>query len=101
MTRPLDGSLLPAGVRVRFIPNINRLTMHVLKAGPDALGCPCMLLHGFPELAYSWRKVMLALAQAGYYVIAPDQHSYCRTTGWDPAYDRDLASFHIINIVLL
>ena len=35
-----------------------------------------LLLHGFPELAYSWRKVMLPLAQAGYHVIAPDQRGY-------------------------
>ena len=34
-----------------------------------------LLLHGFPELAYSWRKVMLPLAQAGYHVIAPDQRA--------------------------
>ena len=42
-----------------------------------------LLLHGFPELAYSWRKVMPALAAAGYHVIAPDQRGYGRTTGWD------------------
>jgi pimeloyl-ACP methyl ester carboxylesterase len=49
-----------------------------------------LLLHGFPELAYSWRKVMPALADAGYYVIAPDQRGYGATTGWDV---RDLRSF--------
>ena len=47
-------------------------------------GRPCLLLlHGFPELAYSWRKVMLPLAAAGYHVVAPDQRGYGRTTGWD------------------
>jgi len=35
-----------------------------------------------PELAYSWRKVIAALAAAGYHVIAPDQRGYGRTTGW-------------------
>ena len=66
--------------------------MHVLEAGFETNGRPCMLLlHGFPELAYSWRKVMPALAEAGYHVIAPDQRGYGRTTGWDADYDGDLA----------
>ena len=58
-----------------------------------------LLLHGFPELAYSWRKVMPALAAAGYHVIAPDQRGYGRTTGWDASYDGDLASFRLLNLV--
>jgi len=100
MIASLDGGLLPTGVRARFISGINGLTMHVLEAGTDAPDHPCvLLLHGFPELAYSWRKVMPALAQAGYYVIAPDQRGYGRTTEWDPAYDGDLSSFQIINLV--
>jgi pimeloyl-ACP methyl ester carboxylesterase len=58
-----------------------------------------LLLHGFPELAYSWRKVMLPLAAAGFHVVAPDQRGYGRTTGWDPDYDGDLDSFRILNLV--
>jgi pimeloyl-ACP methyl ester carboxylesterase len=58
-----------------------------------------LLLHGFPELAYSWRKVMLPLAQAGFHVVAPDQRGYGRTTGWDGDYDGDLGSFRIVNLV--
>ena len=68
--------------------------MHMLEAGDP--GRPCvLLLHGFPELAYSWRKVMPALADAGYYVIAPDQRGYGATTGWDV---RDLRSFTLGNL---
>ena len=52
-----------------------------------------------PELAYSWRKVMLPMAAAGYHVVAPDQRGYGRTTGWDDAYDGDLDSFRIPNLV--
>ncbi len=97
-------SVLPAGIRSRFVENINGLSMHVLEAGfqsqSPASARPCvLLLHGFPELAYSWRKVMLPLAQAGFHVIAPDQRGYGRTTGWDPDYDGDLASFRMINLV--
>jgi pimeloyl-ACP methyl ester carboxylesterase len=72
----------------------------VLEAGFESRGRPCLLLlHGFPELAYSWRKVMPALADAGYHVIAPDQRGYGRSTGWDPNYDGDLHSFRLLNLV--
>jgi pimeloyl-ACP methyl ester carboxylesterase len=95
-----EGTPLPAGIRSRHVPGINGLTMHVLEAGFETAGRPCvLLLHGFPELAYSWRKVMLPLAQAGFHVIAPDQRGYGRTTGWDPDYDGDLASFRLLNLV--
>ena len=70
--------------------------MHVLEAGFETKGRPCvLLLHGFPELAFSWRKVMPGLAEAGYHVIAPDQRGYGRTTGWDGDYDGDLNSFRL------
>ena len=91
-----------------MVPGINGLSMHVLEAGferaPGDSTRPCvLLLHGFPELAYSWRKVMLPLAGAGYHVIAPDQRGYGRTVntneGWDSGYDGDLASFRVLNLV--
>ena len=51
------------------------------------------------EPAYSWRKVMLPLAAAGYHVVAPDQRGYGRTMGWDDAYDGDLDSVRLPNLV--
>src|SRR5947199_3959458 len=91
---------LPSSIRSRYVDNINGLRMHVLEAGFETRGRPCvLLLHGFPELAFSWRKVMPVLAAAGYHVIAPDQRGYGRTTGWDPDYDGDLASFRLTNLV--
>ncbi len=91
---------LPAGIRSRFVDNNNGLTMHVLEAGFETANRPCaLLLHGFPELAYSWRKVMLPLAEAGYHVVAPDHRGYGRTTGWDASYDGDLSPFRITNLV--
>ena len=91
---------LPPGIRSRYVENINGLRMHVLEAGFETQGRPCLLLlHGFPELAFSWRKVMPQLASAGYHVIAPDQRGYGRTTGWDADYDGDLASFRLTNLV--
>jgi pimeloyl-ACP methyl ester carboxylesterase len=97
---PLPTETLPAGIRSRYIDGINGLTMHLLEAGFQTAGRPMvLLLHGFPEIAYSWRKVMPALAEAGFHVVAPDQRGYGRTTGWDAAYDGDLASFHVLNLV--
>jgi pimeloyl-ACP methyl ester carboxylesterase len=92
--------LLPPGVRSRFVDDVNGLRVHILEAGYEEDGRPAvLLLHGFPELAWSWRKVMPALAAAGFHVVAPDQRGYGRTTGWDAAYDGDLASFRPLNLV--
>ena len=94
---PLRGPLAD-GIRSRFVEDVNGMRVHVLEAGEP--GRPLLLLlHGFPELAYSWRKVMLPLAAQGYRVVAPDQRGYGRTTGWDPAYDGDLFSFRKLNLV--
>jgi pimeloyl-ACP methyl ester carboxylesterase len=83
-----------------MVEGINGLTMHVLEAGFENQDRPCvLLLHGFPELAYSWRKVMPAIAAAGFHVIAPDQRGYGRTTGWDGDYDGDVDSFRMVNLV--
>src|ERR1700733_12078548 len=91
---------LPSTIRSRFVEGINGLRLHVLEAGYETRDRPCvLLLHGFPELAYSWRKVMPALAEADYHVIAPDQRGYGRSTGWDADYDGDLNSFRLLNLV--
>lgn len=96
---PYDPALLPVGIRSRFV-NVNGLKMHVLEAGFDGKDQPCIvLLHGFPEIAYSWRKVMLPIAAAGFHVIAPDRRGYGRTSGWDVRYDDDPGPFATLNQV--
>ena len=98
--QPYGNSTIPRGIRSRTVANVNGLTVHMLEAGYEATGRPAvLLLHGFPELAYSWRKVMRPLAAAGYHVIAPDQRGYGRTTGWDGSYDADPDPFRILNMV--
>ena len=73
---------LPAGIRFRFVDGVNGLRMHILEAGYELPIQPrILLLYGFPELAYSWQKVMESLAASGFHVIAPDQRGYGRTTG--------------------
>lgn len=96
---PYGNGTLVEGIRSRSVSNVNGLTVHVLESGYEAQGRPAvLLLHGFPELAYSWRKVMLPLAAAGYHVIAPDRRGFGRTTGWDDSYDGDLNSFSTLNM---
>ena len=55
----------------------NGLRMAVYEEGQ---GPAVILLHGFPELAFSWRHQLPALAAAGFRAIAPDQRGYGRTT---------------------
>ncbi len=92
-----SGTLDPA-IRCHRVDNGNGLSCHVLEAGDPTDPC-VLLLHGFPELAYSWRHIMLPLARAGYHVLAPDQRGYGQTTGSDDRFDGDVASFRLVNLV--
>jgi pimeloyl-ACP methyl ester carboxylesterase len=93
-TTALQDLPLPPGVRSRIVPNNNGCDMHVLEAGYDTPGRPCvLLLHGFPELAFSWRKQLPVLAAAGFHVIAPDQRGYGRSSGTDVRYEDPLVPF--------
>jgi pimeloyl-ACP methyl ester carboxylesterase len=56
--------------------SVNGITMHVAEQGDGPL---VVLLHGFPEIWYSWRRQFDALADAGYRVVAPDQRGYGAT----------------------
>lgn len=89
---------LEEGISCRMVNTATDLDMHVLEAGSPQAPM-LMLLHGFPELAFSWRRVMLPLAEAGYHVVAPDLRGYGRTVGWDSNYDGDLYSFSQSNLV--
>ncbi len=53
----------------------NGINLRVALAGPKS-GNPVILLHGFPDASFGWNSQILALAQAGFYVIAPDQRGY-------------------------
>jgi pimeloyl-ACP methyl ester carboxylesterase len=96
---PLPATVLPPGIRSRFVDNVNGLRVHVLEAGFESANRPAVLMiHGFPELAYSWRKVMGPVAAAGYHVFAPDVRGYGRTSGADAVkYSDDLRPFGTFN----
>ena len=53
----------------------NGISLHVVQSGPKE-GPLVILLHGFPEFSYAWRRQIPYLASAGYRVWAPDQRGY-------------------------
>jgi pimeloyl-ACP methyl ester carboxylesterase len=55
---------------------INGIRMAYYEAGAKGTGYPIVFSHGFPELAYSWRHQIAALADSGRWVVAPDQRGY-------------------------
>lgn len=66
---------MPNSARDHHFIQTNGITLHAVTAGP-ADGPPVVLLHGFPEFWYGWRKQIPALAAAGFRVWAPDQRGY-------------------------
>ena len=57
----------------------NGIRMGFYEAGPKTDAPPVVLCHGWPEIAFSWRHQIKALAAAGIRVIAPDQRGYGAT----------------------
>lgn len=78
--------------------DVNGVRLHYVEAGTGPL---VMLLHGFPEFWYSWRRQIPALAQAGFHVVAPDMRGYNlsdRPTDWR-AYDAETLANDIAGLV--
>jgi pimeloyl-ACP methyl ester carboxylesterase len=91
---------LPVGIRSRRVDNNNGLNMHILEAGFEGPRRPCLvLLHGFPELAYTWRHQLLPLANAGFHVIAPDLRGYGRSAAAAVTFEDDLLPYACLNRV--
>ncbi len=73
------------------IIDTNGVRLRTWEAGQR--GDPVVLLaHGFPELAYSWRHQVPALAAAGFHVLAPDQRGYGGSSRPDAVEDYDIAA---------
>ncbi len=78
----------------------NGVALRVVEAGDR--GAPVVVLaHGFPELAYSWRHQISALADAGYHVLAPDQRGYGGSSRPDAieAYDIHQLTADIVGLL--
>ena len=63
------------------------MDLHVVEAGE---GFPVVFAHGFPELSYSWRHQLPAVADAGFHAIAPDQRGYGRSSRPEATEDYDI-----------
>jgi pimeloyl-ACP methyl ester carboxylesterase len=93
-----NAMLAPHGLQSKRIQTKTGLNMHVLEAGSPSNPC-VLLLHGFPELAFSWRHQLTALANAGFHVIAPDQRGYGDTLGGDDRFDGDWQASGMLHLV--
>ena len=70
---------------------VNGIRLAFFEAGPkDAAAPPLVLCHGWPELAYSWRRQIRALSEAGYRVIAPDMRGFGLSPGPEAVEAYDL-----------
>jgi pimeloyl-ACP methyl ester carboxylesterase len=67
--------------------NVNGIKYHYAEAGSGPL---VVLLHGFPELWYSWRHQLIALAEAGYHAVAPDLRGFGESEITDNVKDYSL-----------
>ena len=72
----------------RFI-EANGIRFHYVEEGEGPL---VLLLHGFPECWYSWRKQLPVLAAAGYRAVAPDMRGYNLT-------DKPKSGYNIESLV--
>ena len=86
------------GVRFRHVQTRTGLNMHFIEAGEPS-NPTVLLLHGFPELAFSWRHQIAALAHAGFHVIAPDQRGYGGTEGGDDRFEGDWQASGMLALV--
>ena len=81
-------------IRHRFV-DTNGIRMHIAEAGEGPLVVMC---HGFPESWYSWRHQLVALADAGFHAVAPDQRGYGQTD--KPPAIEDYTLLHLVGDIV-
>ncbi len=69
----------------------NGIRLHVTEQGEGPL---VLLLHGWPELSYSWRHQIPALAEAGWHVVAPDMRGYGGSEAPEP-----IAEYTVLHLI--
>lgn len=91
---------LPSGLQSRYVDctpvSLNFHIIEALPANPQPNTRLILCIHGFPELAYSWRKILPLLSAQGYHAVAYDQRGYGRTHSPNPL-SRD--SFRPLNLI--
>jgi len=83
-------------VRSMYV-STNSIRLCCLEAGPSD-GPLVLLMHGFPELAYSWRNQLGPLGAAGFHVVAPDMPGYGRSDKPDVTYDCEWINATLIGV---
>ncbi|XP_076939130.1 epoxide hydrolase 2-like [Bidens hawaiensis] len=73
--------------------SVNGINMHVAELGQ---GPTILLVHGFPELWYTWRHQIVFLASQGYRAVAPDLRGYGDTTGAPTTDPSKFTSLHVV-----
>ena len=83
-------------LKSRVLKNINGLNIHILENNAKIKkNNIVVLLHGFPEISFSYRYLMTKFEKAGYYCIAPDQRGYGFTASLT---NESLNSFSVFNL---
>ena len=83
---------------IEHLLDVDGTRIHAVEQGSGPM---VLLVHGFPELAYSWRHQLPALAAAGYRAVAIDQRGYGRSSKfWDPEmYRIDRLAQDLVGVV--
>lgn len=76
--------------------DVNGISMHVAEKGEG--GPVVLLIHGFPELWYSWRHQILGLAARGYHAVAPDLRGFGDTD--IPPSSSSYTMFHVVGDIV-
>ena len=92
--------LLDKKIKSNFVDIGTGLRVHYLECNhTNKNDAPvALLLHGFPEISFSWRKILPLLGKEGFRVIAIDQRGYGKTTGGSIKYEDDIREYNLINL---
>ena len=96
--RPLveESAVLVDGPWTHRDVNANGIRLHIAEAGTGPL---VLLLHGFPEFWWCWRHQLVALADAGYHVVAPDLRGYGASDKPPRGYDAPTLAADVAGLV--
>lgn len=96
--RPLieESAVLVDGPWTHRDINANGIRLHIAEAGSGPL---VLLLHGFPEFWWSWHHQLVAVADAGYHVVAPDLRGYGASDKPPRGYDAPTLASDVAGMV--
>ena len=92
--------LLDKNIKSNFVDIGTGLRVHYLECNyTNKKNAPvALLLHGFPEISFSWRKIIPFLSAEGFRVIAPDMRGYGQTSGGGKEFHADISEYRLLNL---